>query len=282
MGPFLNPVEQNNPSAAVVVEKVCRSDYAPMFRQVASEIWGIENICGHDDPEMAYGIICIAIAAFESSDGVNQFTSKYDYYLKGEAELTAEEELGLELFEGKTMCADCHPSRPGPGGEPPLFTDFTYDNLGIPRNPKNPWYKMGAEFNPDGENWVDPGLGGFLKTTPQYAMFADENYGKHRVPTLRNVDMRPDPDFVKVFGHNGYFESLEQFMHFYNTRDVLACSENVENPEPGVNCWPPPEVSENLNTTELGDLGLTAEEEAAVVAFMRTLTDGYEPQGAGE
>jgi cytochrome c peroxidase len=82
---------------------------------------------------------------------------------------------------------------------------------------------------------------------------------------LRNVDQRPYPDFVKAFGHNGYFKSLEDIVRFYNTRDV-----------PGAG-WPPPEVTMNVNTDELGNLGLTAAEEADLVAFMKTLTDGYTP-----
>jgi cytochrome c peroxidase len=108
-------------------------------------------------------------------------------------------------------------------------------------------------------------------------MFAQENLGKHRAPTDRNVDVRPTPSFVKPFGHNGYFKSLEVLVHFYNTRDVLPAADKVKDPKPGVNCWPAPEVAQNLNTTELGNLGLTAEEEAAIVAFLKTLSDGYQP-----
>jgi cytochrome c peroxidase len=225
--------------------------------------------------DFVYGIVAIAIAAYEHSPQVNQFSSKYDLFLKGEASLTAEEKKGLELFEGKAKCANCHTSRPGTHGEPPLFTDFTYDNIGAPRNPDNPWYKMPPEFNPDGEKWIDPGLAGFLQELPQFAMYAKENLGKHRVPTLRNVDLRPNPSFVKAFGHNGYFKSLESIVHFYNTRDALPSAGKVANPVPGVNCWPAAEVTANMNREELGNLGLTSEEEGAIVAFMKTLSDGY-------
>ena len=117
-----------------------------------------------------------------------------------------------------------------------------------------------------------------MKDLPQFAMYAKKNLGKHRVPTLRNVDLRPHASFVKAFGHNGYFKSLEAIVHFYNTRDILPVADQVNNPLPGVNCWPPAEVKENINTEELGDLKLTPEEEAAVVAFMRTLSDGYRPE----
>jgi cytochrome c peroxidase len=80
---------------------------------------------------------------------------------------------------------------------------------------------------------------------------------------------------VKAFGHNGYFKSLAAVVHFYNTRDVLPETGNVASPVPGVNSWPPPEVRENLNTAEIGNLGLSPDEEAAIVAFLGTLSDGY-------
>jgi cytochrome c peroxidase len=90
---------------------------------------------------------------------------------------------------------------------------------------------------------------------------AAENMGKHKVPTLRNVAKGPGKGFPKAYMHNGVFKSLEEVVHFYNTRDIEV--------------WPDPEVPENVNTDELGDLGLTSEEEAALVAFLSTLSDGY-------
>ena len=98
--------------------------------------------------------------------------------------------------------------------------------------------------------WADPGLGGFLASRPDYAAYADANMGKHKVPTLRNVDLRPSEDTVKAFGHNGYFKSLEGFVHFYNTRDVLpACpGDYTEEAALAANCWPAPEEAANLNT----------------------------------
>jgi cytochrome c peroxidase len=76
--------------------------------------------------------------------------------------------------------------------------------------------------------------------------------------------------------HNGCFKSLEEVVRFYNTRDVLPVCSAPEQ-KPGLACWPLPEVSLNVNTEELGNLGLSAEEEAAVVAFLGTLSDGYGP-----
>ncbi len=92
---------------------------------------------------------------------------------------------------------------------------------------------MPPELNPEGKEWIDTGLGGFLKDLPQYAMYTKKNLGKHRVPTLRNVDLRPHASFVKAFGHNGYFKSLEAIVHFYNTRDILPVADRVKNPLPG-------------------------------------------------
>jgi len=260
-GPFLNPVEQAMPGAKQVVLKVAKSSYAGLFKQV----WGSASLDPVKDVAGTYERIARSISAFEKSTEVNPFSSKYDYYLKGEATLTPLETEGLELFEGKGMCSACHISEPGPNGEPPLFTDFTFDNLGIPKNPDNPFYTQPPSINPNGMAWIDPGLGGFLMGAGYPAEVYEPEMGKHKVPTLRNVDLRPYPEFVKAFGHNGYFKSLEEITHFYNTRDVDTM-------------WPEPEVAANVNTDELGDLGLTVEEEAAIVAFMKTLSDGYIPE----
>ncbi|MDL1984210.1 MAG: cytochrome C [Deltaproteobacteria bacterium] len=269
LGPFLNPVEQNNPSKQAVLEQVASSQYAWLWE----EVWPGEPISCENETEIEenYDRIGLAIAAYEGSSEVNQFSSKYDYYLKGEVELTAKEEWGLELFNGKAKCSECHPSEPGPYDEQPLFTDFTYDNLGTPKNPENPFYDMdqvylddGSPINPDGADWIDPGLGGFLETQSEWEYLAEENMGKHKVPTLRNVDKRPGKGFTKAYMHNGVFKSLKTVVIFYNTRDVKD--------------WPPPEVSDNVNEDELGDLNLMPKEVNAIVAFMKTLSDGYTPK----
>lgn len=285
-GPFLNPLEQNNPTPQSVCRKVRESrfpeeefgqSYAELFRKA----FGPGSLDCEDDPDGTYDRIAWAIAIYEGSDEVNQYSSKFDHYLSGCVELSEEEAWGLALFEGKGQCANCHPSRPGPDGEPPLFTDFTYDNLGVPRNPENPFYRMPLAFNPFGRDWVDAGLGEFLSTRPDYVRFYPENVGKQKVPTLRNVDKRPQEGFVKAYGHNGYFKSLERIVHFYNTRDVLpVCPESLAPITDEVarehGCWPPAEIPVNVNVDELGNLGLTPEEERAIVAFMKTLSDGYE------
>jgi cytochrome c peroxidase len=272
-GPFLNPVEQALATGGDVVAKICAGTYASDF----TDVWGVE-MCDPANSDEAYGDVALSIAAFEASSESNAFTSKYDYVQAGMARFTPEEELGLAMFRGKGRCAGCHTLDRGRGGEA-LFTDFTYDNLGIPKNPENPWYTMPAAFNPAGAAWLDLGLGGFLTSRADYAEFAEENIGKQKVPTLRNVDLRPSPGFVKAFGHNGYFKSLEGIVHFYNTRDVLpTCSgPYTEAQALAAGCWPAPEIAENVNRDELGNLHLTPMQEQALVAFLRTLSDGYQP-----
>jgi len=276
LGPFLNPVEQNNASKEAVLKQIAEAKYAGLWE----EVWG-EQISWDtsEDVDENYERVGLAIAAYESSSEVNQFSSKFDAYLEGKAKLNEKELFGLELFNGKAMCFACHPSTIDDDHEPisPLFTDFTFDNLGVPKNPENPFYEMdevylgdGSPINPMGADWVDYGLGGFLAghSNPDWQAMADENMGKHKVPTLRNVGKANGNGFPKAYMHNGVFKSLEEVVHFYNTRDVDGAGWN------GVP-WADPEVPENVNTDELGNLGLTDEEEDALVAFLETLSDGY-------
>ena len=258
-GPFLNPVEMQNPSKAEVIREVRRAPYARLFRRVF----------GHDslrNVDSAYDDVARAIAAYESSRLVNTFSSRFDAYMAGRSgALNAQEKRGLALFNGKAKCNLCHLSRPDPAvstgiaAGKALFTDYTYDNLGIP---KNPAYGL-PPLNFDMNN-VDKGLGDFLRTTAgeaqDYSALAGDADGAFKVSTLRNLT-RTAP-----YGHNGYFATLKDIVHFYNTRDVPGAG-------PGGADWPAPEVPVNVNVVELGNLGLTAAEEAAVVAFLKTLTD---------
>jgi len=274
-GPFLNPLEHAVPDAAELVRRVCGARYGAAFRAA----WGKEACTGK--VELDYARIGRSIAAYERSAELSPFTSKYDAVLAGKARLTPQEASGLALFNGPGKCAECHPSSPGPKGEPPLFTDFTYDNLGMPRNPMNPFYYQ-AEANPAGAAFADEGLGGYLRERGEPASLFEPELGKFKVPTLRNVDLRPRSpgaavgEPVKAYGHNGYFKTLREVVHFYNTRDSLpACAPGSRGEK--VTCWPAAEVARNVNQEEMGNLGLTPAQEADVVAFLRTLSDGWRP-----
>ncbi|MFP5381462.1 MAG: cytochrome-c peroxidase [Gammaproteobacteria bacterium] len=260
-GPLLDPLEMANPDKTSVVEKVRRAAYAADF----DAAFGPGALA---DTDQAFERIAQAIASFERTRQFAPFTSKYDAYLAGKATLTAQEKRGLRLFEDekKGNCAACHPSQPGPDGAPPLFTDFTYDNLGIPRNPHNPFYKLPPELNPAGANFVDLGLGGALNQR--------EQDGKFKVPTLRNIAL------TAPYMHNGYFKTLRGSVVFYNDRDKKPRCKSDLVPEANAlkqQCWPAPEVAANVNDEELGKLGLTDREIDDIVAFMHTLTDGWEP-----
>ncbi len=274
-GPFVNPVEQALPDRACVVYRIARSDYAIAYLTAfGRNILNIrfpsntDRLCERENVtvtlsaedrarvDQEYDRIALAIAAFENSPEVNRFSSKHDAFVAGRAQLTPKEMQGFALYVGKAGCAGCHPN----AGERALFTDYTYDNIGVPANPANPAGQIDPAFK-------DFGIGGFRHEPGEY--------GKQKVPTLRNLDKRGTPGGAKSYMHNGVFKSLEQVVHFYNTRDVLPNCAAVADPKFGVNCWPSPEVTENVNVDELGNLGLTPEEESAVVAYLKTLSDGY-------
>lgn len=242
MGPPLNPLEMANPDTATIAGKLRMLEYADRFE----EIYGGEAL---EDPDSLFFYMADAIAAYEMTPEVNPFSSKFDLWQRGEVELTQQEQRGFMLFvaESKGNCAACHPHTPLEDGTPALFTDFTYDNLGAPPNPENPFLLLAPEYNPDGLSYRDLGLGAVLGDPGEY--------GKFRVPTLRNAAV------TSPYMHNGVFKSLYQVVSFYNTRDLAP--------------WPLPEVPENLNVDELGDLGLTNQEVEDIVAFLETLTDGY-------
>ena len=247
--PFLNPLEMHNPGINAVIAGVVKAGLSAEFKK----IYGPHSL----DPANAsatYVDIADAIAAFERSREVNQFTSKFDYYLAGHVRLTDQEAAGLALYNGKANCFACHPSTVV-GDEPfPLFTDFTYDNIGIPKNYQNPFLYLPKDLNPDGINFIDLGL---ATTVAGFDPNSADQAGRFKVPTLRNMEL------TAPYGHNGYFGTMEEIVHFYNTRDVDGEG------------WDEAEVPATVNHDELGNPGMTDEEEAALVAFLKTLTDGY-------
>jgi cytochrome c peroxidase len=277
-GPFLNPVEQALPDAGCVVLRVGASEYAALYR----EVWGgdidaisfpadADALCGRDGATLPltvadrarvrveYDRIARTISAFEASPAVSAFSSKFDAWVRGEARFTQPEMMGFMLFQGPARCAVCHTL----GGRHPL-TDFGYHNVGTPANPENAAQLADPRF-------VDLGLGG-----PGGAVPGPDQWGLVRTPTLRNVDRRPSASSVKPLMHNGVFVSLEEVVRFYNTRDVLPeCEAGAARSDWGASCWPAPAVRENMNRTDMGNLGLAPFQEAAIVAFLRTLNDGF-------
>ncbi|MCB2113580.1 MAG: hypothetical protein KDD85_08530 [Parvularculaceae bacterium] len=271
--PFLNPAEMAMPSKWAVVSRVREKPvYVRAFRKFYD--FDLMQIPPNDSAPAsaqaplgvneAFQLISEAIAKFEQRRAFNQFTSKFDFVLAGRTSFTRREAFGQELFNGKAQCSACHVTDAGiaPDGSvsPPLFTDFTYDNIGAPRNLKIP-------NNPA----PDPGLGGRPDVAERDPSGGD--IGKHKVMSLRNIAITPP------YGHNGVFESLLQITHFYNTRDTLGRVSDNLSPGFGVTGWPAPEIAQNVNVDELGDLGLTENEERALVEFMKTLTDGYPEWG---
>jgi len=239
-GPFLNPVEMANPDKETVIRDVLNSSYVELF----------EEVCGHtkDDIDAAYLCVAEAIGAYESSNELQKFNSKFDLVMEGKAQFTPIERQGFSLFNTKGKCSQCHTSGNGNGisnlnrNSDMIFTDFKYHNLGLPRNTVFPYTLMP-------EDTIDLGLGVTVGDASQN--------GKFKTPHLRNIALTPP------YMHSGVLKTLKDVVHFYNTRDVPSAG------------WNPPEVRENMELSLLGNLGLTDQEEDAIVAFMLTLTDDY-------
>ena len=311
-GPFVNPVEMALPDPACAVYRASQRPYRALFEpvwgaQAFAITWpgDVEQVCDRPGPPPAgdplpvrlspidrgramttYDQMAQSIAGYEASAEVTSFTSKFDAVLAGKSQFTRQEQEGYDLFRDKARCNNCH--RDGGPGEDPLFTDFSASNIGTPANRRLPFYgqsrpdALGYTANPAGASFVDLGVGGFLLNghplsepsarDPHWVVHASDNNARFRVPTLRNVDKRPDPTFVKAYGHNGYFKSLKEIVHFYNTRDTLPRCQ-ADDPGEGTTCWPAPESTSNMNTRFVGNLGLTDADEDAIVSFLKTLTD---------
>jgi cytochrome c peroxidase len=315
-GPPTNPVEMGLPDVACAVYRASQQPYRALFESVWGPqafviAWpgDVEQVCDRPGPPpdsdpmpvhlgpldrgrvgTTFDQMAQSIAGYEASAEVTAFTSKFDAMLAGTAKFTTQEQAGYDLFRGKAQCNACH--RDGGPGEDPLFTDFTASNIGTPANPRLPYYAenrpdaFGYVANPQGSSFVDGGVGTFLTNGHQlsnpsavdqrWRKLAPDNQARIQVPTLRNVDKRPYPTFVKAYGHNGYFTSLKSIVHFYNTRDVLPRCQPHDTGE-GTTCWPAPESTDNMNTSRVGHLDLSVADEDALVSFMQTLTDGFMP-----
>jgi cytochrome c peroxidase len=319
-GPFLNPLEQAIANAKVLCVKVKQADYAGLFEEVwgagsldcAKDVDGVYERIGRSvaayersaevnpfsskfdlfwDNARTAGKDVTHIKCGTGGGGGGMGgamgcpgggSDPYRWTAYRNLGLTDAELQGLAIFNDRANCASCHSLQPGPDGYP-LFTDFGYDNIGIPKNPDNPFYNMPKKWNPDGKNWVDYGLGGFLKSAGYAPEVYELEMGKFKVPTLRNVDLRPSADFVKAYGHNGYFKSLEDIVFFYHWRAMMDCMADGtcggmgggmgDGCEGMANMFPPPEVDQNRATLSM----FPRPQVDNLVAFLKTLSDGYVP-----
>ncbi len=266
--PLFNPDEMANRDPAQVVAKLQRAPYAARFKQLFGETIFVM-------PDAALRQAMYAIERFELEDpSFRPYTSKFDYYLDGKAQLSARELRGKQLFDdpARGNCASCHIDQSGVNGSHPLFTDFTFEALGVPRNPE-----LHANRDPA---WYDEGLCGPLrKDTAQHTDYC----GLFKTPTLRNVGTR------QVFFHNGRFHTLRDALRFYVQRDTnpakwysvdghgqvvkfddlpLALRGNVD-------------TRDEPLTRKVGERPAWNERDIDdVIAFLKTLDDGYVPPAA--
>jgi cytochrome c peroxidase len=263
--PLLDPREMDGGSIAIVATKLRHAPYAKRF----TELFG-ETI--FRQPPILVSEAMFAVARYQIEEpSFHPYTSKFDYWLEGKASLSEGEMRGYKLFNDpdKANCAGCHTSQPSADGLPPLFTDHQYEALGAPRN-------AALTDNKD-SRWFDLGVCGPIRTD-----MADQTQycGMFLTPTLRNTAMR------HAFFHNGVFHTLQQVLDFYNLRDT--------NPE---KIYPPAadgtaqkfndipvqyqanvDVSDPPFNRHLGETpAMTPQDEADIIAFLKTLTDGYKP-----
>lgn len=263
--PFLNPVEMANASKAEVVGRLASAPYASEFRKVFGD-----TVLG--DVDGAFQRMTLALQQYQLEDPeFRPYSSKYDAFLLGKASLGPQELRGLALFNNpaKGNCIACHPSGRGADGSLPLFTDFTYDSLGVPRNPE-------LRQNDD-SGFYDLGLcareGGDLAARADLC-------GLFKVPSLRNVALR------QAYFHNGRFKTLKDVLAFYVQRDTNPEKWYPVNGDGSVQKFDdlPERYRRNVNVTEVpynrqrGDAPALSDDEIDdVIAFLKTLSDGYRP-----
>jgi len=263
--PLLAANEMANRDAAEVVRKLEKSAYAGMFRTA----FGADVF---KDGERAFAAGLAALEAFQQDPAeFYPYSSKYDAYLRGDVELTDQEERGVALFKdpAKGNCASCHLGLTR-GGRPPVFTDYDFANVGVPRNGRIPANRDPAYF--------DLGLCGPARRD---LLDKREYCGFFRSPTVRNVALRD------AFFHNGVFTSLREVMHFYVQRDLHPEQFYPRNPDGSVHKYDdmPPGYPVNIDRDAPLDRApgaapaLTEAEIDDVIAFLATLTDGYVAPG---
>jgi cytochrome c peroxidase len=263
--PLLNPLEMDGGSIAVVAAKLRQGRYRARFVQ----LFGTAIF---DSPELLVAEALSAIGRYEIEDvSFHPYTSKFDYWLEGRARLSLAEVRGYVLYNdpAKADCGGCHVDVPGPDGTPPLFTDHQYEALGAPRNPA-----IIANRDPA---YFDLGICGPYRTD----MAKQTQYcGMFATPTLRNVTTR------RVFMHNGIYHSLQQVFDFYNFRDTAPQKVYPRRADGTIGQFDdlPRRYRANIDETDppfgrkLGSTpAMTAQDEADIITFLKTLTDGYQP-----
>lgn len=249
-GPPLNPIEMGMPDEATVVARLKENpDYVAAFQA----LFGPDTL---EKPETGYAAMTEAVAAFERTPEFAPFDSKYDRFLRGEAELTKQEELGRVLFFSQqfTNCNLCHMVGRSQINPKETFSNYEYRNIGTPENAAL------RELNGVAPGTVDQGL------LDNPAVEDASERGKFKVPTLRNVAV------TGPYMHNGVFQDLRTVVLFYNQYNTRSEARKI-NPETGEPFRPAP-APDTLATEELTHgPALDDRRIDALVAFMKTLTD---------
>ena len=267
-GPLLDPVEMANRSIDEAAAKLERSDYKTLFVQLFGP--GI-----FQNRQLLLSEAMFAVARYQVEEtSFHPYTSKYDYWLEGKARLTQAELHGLRIFNDshKANCAGCHLSQPSKDGQPPMFTDYQYEALGVPRN-----REIAANRNP---HYFDMGVCGPYRTD----LAAQTQYcGMFLTPTLRNAATR------KAFFHNGVYRTLEQVVDFYNLRDVDPAKIYPRDAQGQVKQYDdlPAKYQANIDKQDapfdrkFGEPPVLSQADIVdLVAFLQTLSDGYHLESA--
>ena len=263
--PLLDPHEMDGGSVEIVAGKLRRAPYVKQF----AALFG-PGIFGSSRMLVSEAMFAVARYQFEDPS-FHPYSSKFDYWLEGKARLTAAEARGYRLFNDpkKANCGGCHLDRPTKEGLPPLFTDHEYEALGAPRN-------TALTENRD-PSYYDLGICGPARTD----MASETQYcGMFLTPTLRNVATR------HAFFHNGVFSTLHQVVDFYNFRGSNpekvyprgADGKVAKYDDIPRRYWANVDVADPPFDRHPGETpAMTAQDEADIIAFLQTLTDGYEP-----
>ena len=265
IGPLTNPAEMANVDNAEVARKLIKAGYGDAL----AHIFGAAVT---KDATLFVSEAMFAVGRYQFEDpSFHAFSSKYDYWLEGQARLTSAETRGMQLFNDKNKgnCAACHVSQPAADGQPPLFTDTQYEALGVPRNRALPANRASSFY--------DMGICGPIRrdmaTQSQYC-------GMFLTPTLRNAAKR------QVFFHNGVYHDLTQVVDFYNLRATQPEKIYPRDAHGQVQLYDDLPASDQTNVDvfdapfdrKAGDKPALSDAEISDIrAFLKTLDDGYRP-----